>query len=143
LGCSGRHGSGRSEVKLELQTATFRSGFKIGGGGIWGEHQIVQTERERLVEQLRAGRKILVFTGAGISTGSGIPDFRGPEGVWKTRDPNRYTLQNYVADPEVRRERWLDRLDSPIDTAQPNAAHLAIADLQRAGRAPVVVTQNI
>ena len=92
---------------------------------------------------LRSARSILVFTGAGMSTESGIPDFRGPLGVWRTRDPNRYTLQNYVADPEVRRERWLDRLDSPIDTAQPNAAHLAIADLQRAGRAPVVVTQNI
>jgi len=92
---------------------------------------------------LRAARRILVFTGAGVSTESGIPDFRGPQGVWRTRDPARYTIQNYLRDTEVRRERWRDRLESPVDSALPNAAHRAIARLQRAGRAPVVVTQNI
>jgi NAD-dependent deacetylase len=92
---------------------------------------------------LRHARRILVFTGAGISTESGIPDFRGPNGVWKTTDPARYTIQNYVKDRSVRVERWRARLEGRFSDAQPNAAHLAVTRLQRAGLAPVVVTQNI
>jgi NAD-dependent deacetylase len=98
---------------------------------------------ELAASRLRQARRILVFTGAGISTESGIPDFRGPQGVWRTRDPSRWDFAAYLADPEVRRERWLDRLWSPIDAARPNPAHHAVVDLERAGRAPVVVTQNI
>jgi NAD-dependent deacetylase len=92
---------------------------------------------------LRLARHILVFTGAGISTESGIPDFRGPNGVWKTTDPQRYTIQSYVSDQSVRVERWRARLEGRFSDAQPNAAHLAVTRLQRAGLAPVVVTQNI
>lgn len=106
--------------------------------------QTVSTESiDRAARLLSHARRILVFTGAGISTESGIPDFRGPNGVWRTRDPARYTLHRYRADSEVRRERWLDRLDSPVDRVEPNAGHLAVARLQASGRAPVVVTQNI
>jgi NAD-dependent deacetylase len=92
---------------------------------------------------LRHARRILVFTGAGISTESGIPDFRGPNGVWKTTDPQRYTIQSYVSDRGVRVERWRARLEGRFSDAQPNAAHVAVTRLQRAGLAPVVVTQNI
>src|SRR3984957_11921848 len=92
---------------------------------------------------VRHARRILVFTGAGISTESGIPDFRGPNGVWKTTDPQRYTIQNYVRDRSVRVERWQARLEGRFSSAEPNAAHLAVTRLQRAGLAPVVVTQNI
>src|SRR5947209_17805476 len=97
-----------------------------------------QDQIEAAVRWLRNARRILVFTGAGISTESGIPDYRGPQGVWRTRDPARYTIQSYVADADVRRERWHDRAASTIDAAQPNAAHDAVTRLQQAGRAPVV-----
>ena len=96
-------------------------------------------------EWIGAAKQITVFTGAGISTDSGIPDFRGPNGVW-TKNPaaeKASTLQNYLADPEVRRFAWQNRLHSPAWTAVPNSGHLAIYELERQGRLRAVVTQNI
>lgn len=94
---------------------------------------------------LRASRSAVVLTGAGVSTESGIPDFRGPDGVW-TRDPAAERLSNigyYVADASVRRESWRRRLDHPAWDARPNDAHRAIVALEAMGRVQLVVTQNI
>jgi NAD-dependent deacetylase len=92
-----------------------------------------------------AARSVTVLTGAGISTDSGIPDFRGPQGVW-TKDPNAaamFTIDNYVADPEVRRRAWRNRREHAAWTAEPNAGHAALVELERAGRLRSIVTQNI
>jgi NAD-dependent deacetylase len=98
-----------------------------------------------LPDWLRTARRITVLTGAGISTDSGIPDFRGPDGVW-TRDPEAEklsTLQYYVADPEIRRRAWQERRRHPAWTAEPNAGHAALVDLERQGRLRALLTQNI
>ncbi len=92
-----------------------------------------------------ASRRVVVLTGAGISTDSGIPDFRGPQGVW-TRNPaaeKQSTLQHYLADPAVRRAAWQARLAHPAWTARPNRGHMALVALERSGRLHALVTQNI
>ena len=101
------------------------------------------------IEEVRAwvemAKRVVVLTGAGISTESGIPDFRGPQGVW-TKNPQAEKLSNivhYMTDREVRKAAWQSRLEHPAWTATPNAGHRALVELERRGRLRAVITQNI
>ena len=92
-----------------------------------------------------AAHRVVVLMGAGISTDSGIPDFRGPQGTW-TRDPKaeaQSTLQTYLADPQVRAKAWQARLHSPVWTARPSRGHAALVALERRGKLHALITQNI
>ena len=116
-----------------------------GGSG----HHGAMTDLEHAIETIRGwveeASNVVVLTGAGISTDSGIPDFRGPQGVW-TKNPGAEkmaTLQHYMADPEVRKRAWQTRLDMSLDERQPNAGHAAIVELERRGKLLALVTQNV
>ena len=100
---------------------------------------------ERLAVHLRDARQVVVLTGAGISTESGIPDFRGPQGIW-TRDPSaerKATIQHYVADAEHRKQVWRNRAQGEMFGGDPNAGHVALAELERRAALHTLVTQNV
>jgi NAD-dependent deacetylase len=105
---------------------------------------------DQVAEWAARARLGVVFTGAGISTESGIPDFRGPDGFWKRNDQAKFTIQNYVRDPEHRKERWRMAIQGGsfmrapgAEAAKPNDGHKAIARLEELGIVRGVVTQNV
>ena len=144
--------SGRSDVN------TVRRGYCRAAGVEPGHSAPVDTatarrretppmdqSMERARQVVAQSTRVVVLTGAGISTDSGIPDFRGPNGVW-TKDPaaeKMATLQTYMSEPDVRRRAWRNRLESPTWEAKPNAGHRALVDLERRGVLHTLVTQNI
>jgi len=102
-----------------------------------------------VIEEVRSwidgAQRVVVLTGAGISTDSGIPDFRGPQGLW-TKNPLAEKMSNihyYLADPEVRKLSWQNRLSSPAWNAKPNAGHLSLFNLFKRQKLHALITQNI
>ena len=111
-------------------------GFSFYPGG----SEIGVTAAARL---LADKERILIFTGAGISTESGIPDFRGPDGVWTRVDPVEFTYSRFMENPDTRRRSWQMRKESGIIGAKPNDAHRSLVALWGTGKVLAVVTQNI
>lgn len=100
---------------------------------------------EHLADRIAAATRVVVLTGAGVSTASGVPDFRGPQGLW-TRDPSTERLASidaYVSEPDVRREAWRGRLAGAQQAVAPNPAHEALAELERLERLDRLITQNV
>lgn len=101
-------------------------------------------EIERLAQLIIESKKTVVFTGAGVSTESGIPDFRGPGGIWSRYDPEDFTIQRFLASPAARKALWKMSAESGLlIEAEPNPAHYAIAELHQLGKLDCVITQNI
>ena len=111
-----------------------------------------QAHADELADRIRIVRRwigeserIVVLTGAGISTDSGIPDFRGPQGLWR-KDPvaeKMATIQNYLADPDVRKRAWRNRIAFFPRRAEPNVGHHSLVELERRGKLHTLITQNV
>ena len=104
-----------------------------------------QAQIEQVADLIKRSEKVLVFTGAGVSTESGIPDFRGADGIWSKYDPDDFTIQRFISDKNVRKLHWslLAGGDLSMFKADPNPAHIAIKKLNTAGKLYGVVTQNV
>ena len=104
----------------------------------------MEAKIELLAELIVQAERIVVFTGAGISTESGLPDFRSPGGIWSKYDPDEFTYQRFIADPQARKKQWKILTESGFFAeAKPNLAHYAIAEMGRLGKLDCVITQNV
>jgi NAD-dependent deacetylase len=106
---------------------------------------ILEKQIEAVAEMVAAAQRVLIFTGAGVSTESGIPDFRGAGGIWSKYDPEDFTIQRFLSDKRARKMQWdlLSGGDLSMTKVQPNPAHYAIAELEKLGKLYAVVTQNV
>jgi NAD-dependent deacetylase len=108
------------------------------------DNQDLSPRIERVADLILESHRLVVFTGAGISTESGIPDFRGPGGLWTRFDPDDFTIDKFLTNPDSRRKQWyIFKEGLMTDKAAPNAAHIAVAELYSMGRLDCVITQNI
>src|SRR4030042_347774 len=106
--------------------------------------QDISSLAAKAADLILRSRKLVIFTGAGISTESGIPDFRGPGGLCRRFDPDDFTIDKFMNSPESRRKQWyIFKEGLMTDKAMPNAAHIAIAELYQMGKLDCVITQNI
>jgi len=114
------------------------------GNGVFRD-TLMDPNVEKLAGLVSHAKRIVVFSGAGISTESGIPDFRGPGGVWTKYDPSEFHIDRFLASEESRKRYWMRTTDMYRDIAKaaPNAAHYAVAELERQGRLGAVITQNV
>ncbi len=105
----------------------------------------MEEQIDRLADLIVSSKRVVVFTGAGVSTESGIPDFRSPGGIWEQYDPSEFTYQRFVSNAETRKQHWQFYRSGMLgsENAQPNPAHYAIAELWRMGRLDCVITQNV
>jgi len=108
------------------------------------EEQNLKTLADKVADLIINAKKVVVFTGAGISTESGIPDFRSPGGIWDRFDPDDFTYQKFISDPEARRKQWQLLGEGLLTSkAKPNPAHYAITELYSLGKLDCVITQNV
>ncbi len=105
----------------------------------------IQDQIEAVAGLIRQANRIVVFTGAGVSTESGIPDFRSPDGIWSKHDPEDFTIQRFLSDKRARKLHWELLSDGELSMfkAEPNPAHYAVTELQETGKLSGVVTQNV
>jgi NAD-dependent deacetylase len=107
--------------------------------------KLVEEQIDRLADMIAYSKRVVVFTGAGVSTESGIPDFRSPGGIWEQHDPSEFTYQRFVSSAETRKRHWEFYRSGILgsDNTQPNPAHYAIAELDRIGKLESLITQNV
>ena len=141
-------GLGQSSTRLKTDTMGYRRNQSLNP-----YHSLKTTEQEdgvtRQIEQIAQwiteSRRTVAFSGAGLSTESGIPDFRSPGGVWDRYNPEDFYFQNFLASEASREKYWqmATEMYEPMKKAQPNLAHLAIAEMEKLGKLDCVITQNI